>query len=398
MDKSGVTQEISSMFFDSVPEMCIVLGDASNLTYQRISLDTVVEYLNESEWVEGVVSGCDTVTVGEESVTLAVNTTIRLKERPDIVGSLSLDKEFSSLEYSSKDLQVLNNLVYKSGVFKSMFFGEIQATGGMKITLTSSLAVIDGIVVFFETPQNVVLKAGYSTVRKDLIVIRKDQANGVSYLAVLEGVPDVNPRVPELTQNAFGVYEIPIAIITVQPNVVSISSRDIEDVRQLSLNLPELNQKIDDLKAEDIAYKGVGITGRAKNVKEALYAVSEAQLIIADEQEHFTGRYFVNSDGGRKPIYYRKWKKDFRNRDFVMDGSQVDDIISAYSIQYGANNIANDYQFSGFGANFNQTNLNYYCTLKRYPASTDISVLVVNFLAIRDPYIEYTKNTDSWEY
>lgn len=170
------------------------------------------------------------------------------------------------------------------------------------------------------------------------------------------------------------------------------STISIGDIFTLNL-IPDKNREVNPLlyPVSNVQQLGEALNEKADNISDRLN-------IIADEQEHFTGRYFVNSDGGRKPIYYRKWKKDFRNRDFVMDGSQVDDIISAYSIQYGANNIANDYQFSGFGANFNQTNLNYYCTLKRYPASTDISVLVVNFLAIRDPYIEYTKNTDSWEY
>lgn len=242
MKRDGQEQEMPVFPVNSQRNMVIKVGgvEASNI---RIKTGEEIEYLKDDEWVVGTVISYNSIKIQDkEVVELPANTPIRLKKNTQTSGILVLDIELYSIEYGSSDLQMMYQFLYGSGIIKDKLFGNIIASGGRQITVQSSMYVIDGFVGFFKIPQNVVVDIGDASVRKDLLVLRKVQAEGSIYLIIKKGVPSPNPSLPELTQNENGIYEIPVAEITVQANAQTISQGDIKDIRPIipSANYPVL--------------------------------------------------------------------------------------------------------------------------------------------------------------
>lgn len=247
MKRDGQEQEMPVFPVNSQRNMVIKVGgvEASNI---RIKTGEEIEYLKDDEWVVGTVISYNSIKIQDkEVVELPANTPIRLKKNTQTSGILVLDIELYSIEYGSSDLQMMYQFLYGSGIIKDKLFGNIIASGGRQITVQSSMYVIDGFVGFFKIPQNVVVDIGDASVRKDLLVLRKVQAEGSIYLIIKKGVPSPNPSLPELTQNENGIYEIPVAEITVQANAQTISQGDIKDVRRNLRTLEELQNKQDEL-------------------------------------------------------------------------------------------------------------------------------------------------------
>lgn len=241
MKRDGQEQEMPVFPVNSQRNMVIKVGgvEASNI---RIKTGEEIEYLKDDEWVVGTVISYNSIKIQDkEVVELPANTPIRLKKNTQTSGILVLDIELYSIEYGSSDLQMMYQFLYGSGIIKDKLFGNIIASGGRQITVQSSMYVIDGFVGFFKIPQNVVVDIGDASVRKDLLVLRKVQAEGSIYLIIKKGVPSPNPSLPELIQNENGIYEIPVAEITVQANAQTISQGDIKDVRRNLRTLDELH-------------------------------------------------------------------------------------------------------------------------------------------------------------
>lgn len=243
MKRDGQEQEMPVFPVNSQRNMVIKVGgvEASNI---RIKTGEEIEYLKDDEWVVGTVISYNSIKIQDkEVVELPANTPIRLKKNTQTSGILVLDIELYSIEYGASDLQMMYQFLYGSGIIKDKLFGNIIASGGRQITVQSSMYVIDGFVGFFKIPQNVVVDIGDASVRKDLLVLRKVQAEGSIYLIIKKGVPSPNPSLPELTQNENGIYEIPVAEITVQANAQTISQGDIKDVRRNLRTLDELQKR-----------------------------------------------------------------------------------------------------------------------------------------------------------
>lgn len=243
MKRDGQEQEMPVFPVNSQRNMVIKVGgvEASNI---RIKTGEEIEYLKDDEWVVGTVISYNSIKIQDkEVVELPANTPIRLKKNTQTSGILVLDIELYSIEYGASDLQMMYQFLYGSGIIKNKLFGNIIASGGRQITVQSSMYVIDGFVGFFKIPQNVVVDIGDASVRKDLLVLRKVQAEGSIYLIIKKGVPSPNPSLPELTQNENGIYEIPVAEITVQANAQTISQGDIKDVRRNLRTLDELQKR-----------------------------------------------------------------------------------------------------------------------------------------------------------
>lgn len=243
MKRDGQEQEMPVFPVNSQRNMVIKVGgvEASNI---RIKTGEEIEYLKDDEWVVGTVISYNSIKIQDkEVVELPANTPIRLKKNTQTSGILVLDIELYNIEYGSSDLQMMYQFLYGSGIIKDKLFGNIIASGGRQITVQSSMYVIDGFVGFFKIPQNVVVDIGDASVRKDLLVLRKVQAEGSIYLIIKKGVPSPNPSLPELTQNENGIYEIPVAEITVQANAQTISQGDIKDVRRNLRTLDELQKR-----------------------------------------------------------------------------------------------------------------------------------------------------------
>ena len=235
MQRNGITQDITVLPVNSQPIMVVQIGSGENIELIRWSIDTIIEYYVETTglWNEAKVLSPSSVKdeKTQEVINLQANTPVRLKENPTTSGLLVLSTKMYDIEYNAEDLQTTYQFLYGSGIVKDKLYGNIIASGGRQITVSSAQFVIDGFVGFFKSPQSVIVDIGEGSVRKDLLILRKVQAEGDVYLCVKRGIPSPNPEPPKLTQNTNGIYEIALAEISVQANSQTISQGDIKDVR-----------------------------------------------------------------------------------------------------------------------------------------------------------------------
>lgn len=235
MQRNGITQDITVLPVNSQPIMVVQIGSGDNIELIRWGIDTIIEYYVETTglWNEAKVLSPSSVKdeKTQEVVNLQANTPVRLKENPTTSGLLVLSTKMYDIEYNAEDLQTTYQFLYGSGIVKDKLYGNIIASGGRQITVSSSQFVIDGFVGFFKSPQSVIVDIGDGSVRKDLLILRKVQAEGDVYLCIKRGIPSPNPEPPKLTQNTNGIYEIALAEISVQANSQTISQGDIKDVR-----------------------------------------------------------------------------------------------------------------------------------------------------------------------
>lgn len=235
MQRNGITQGITVLPVNSQPIMVVQIGSGEDIELIRWGIDTIIEYYVETTglWNEAKVLSPSSVKdeKTQEVINLQANTPVRLKENPTTSGLLVLSTKMYDIEYNAEDLQMTYQFLYGSGIVKDKLYGNIIASGGRQITVSSSQFVIDGFVGFFKSPQSVIVDIGDGSVRKDLLILRKVQAEGDVYLCIKRGIPSPNPEPPKLTQNTNGIYEIALAEISVQANSQTISQGDIKDVR-----------------------------------------------------------------------------------------------------------------------------------------------------------------------
>ena len=127
-----------------------------------------------------------------------------------------------------------------------------------------------------------------------------------------------------------------------------------------------------------------------ENVQQLGEALSESVRIIADGEEHFSGKYYENADGGRKPIYYRAFNGSFANG-YTWNSNNTWKVDERINIWFGANVLVSyaDVIYS-------------QCP---HWSSNDSSIKMNTCYGAKPwhPYIglisfEYTKTTDSYEY
>ena len=164
----------------------------------------------------------------------------------------------------------------------------------------------------------------------------------------------------------------------------TISNDDI-----FTLNLtPDLNATVDPI------YSSVeNVQQLGESLSEKIDSNFNNLNIIADGEEHFSGKYYENADGGKKPIYYRAFAKMKFNHGYQFNiGNvwQVDEHIT-----YLANaNI----HFDGNGSVY-VSNYLINSTTKVITVEATYNGRVDQNLPFDDnPKFEYTKTTDSWEY
>lgn len=104
---------------------------------------------------------------------------------------------------------------------------QVSASGdGMTLTVAPGFAILRGYAVSSTAVEAVTLPASGTTGRQDRIVLRLDPAANAINLAVLQG-PAIG-----LTQTDTGIYELSLAIVTVDANVTSIDGSKVFDERR----------------------------------------------------------------------------------------------------------------------------------------------------------------------
>ncbi len=104
---------------------------------------------------------------------------------------------------------------------------------GMGIVAATGAAVVRGVFGYTTgTEGPVSVSNGHATLtRIDMAVLRLDRANNVMTLAVVQGTASSTPTDPALTQTDTGLYELPLARLTIPAGAGTMLSGYITDLR-----------------------------------------------------------------------------------------------------------------------------------------------------------------------
>lgn len=107
------------------------------------------------------------------------------------------------------------------------------APSGMGVTAATGTAVVRGFLGYTlgtEGPASVA--NGHATLtRIDLAILRLDRAGNSMTFTVKQGTPSASPTDPALTQTDSGIYELPLARLTIPPGAGTMLVAYITDLR-----------------------------------------------------------------------------------------------------------------------------------------------------------------------
>jgi hypothetical protein len=125
--------------------------------------------------------------------------------------------------------------VVDSGVVDGIGGAALEASAnatGMTVTLAPGMAIVRGHVANSDTPHAVTIAGAAALPRIDRIVLRLDSGANAITPAVVQGTP--GGPAPVLTQSTTGIYELPIARVTVPADAVAIAAADVADDRRFT--------------------------------------------------------------------------------------------------------------------------------------------------------------------
>lgn len=107
---------------------------------------------------------------------------------------------------------------------------QVLATDGMQIKVDTGVCYINGYMGWVEPVEVLEIEESDTRARIDRIVARLDYSDRKIKLFVKKGIASGNPVAPEL-QRDYDIYEIALADIRVNANVVDIIQENITDLR-----------------------------------------------------------------------------------------------------------------------------------------------------------------------
>lgn len=131
--------------------------------------------------------------------------------------------------------KVLKNY-YTNGVFalnnSSCFLAKTSTAGGMTVTVSPGVCMINGATAYDEASTDLQLDSGTDQPRIDTIALRLNdntQYRNIS-LVVIKGSAEASPKPPALTR-AGSIYDIGIANVHVNANATALTPSAISDTR-----------------------------------------------------------------------------------------------------------------------------------------------------------------------
>ncbi len=139
---------------------------------------------------------------------------------------------FDDQDTTETDYSRLFRELQDSGVADSIGGASFAVTAdasALSVTVAAGFAIVRGHAVLSTAAETVAITAPSAQTRIDRIVLRLDPvANGVT-LAVLTGTP--GSGAPPLVQTDTGIYEVSLALVTVEPAVPTIAANAVKDDR-----------------------------------------------------------------------------------------------------------------------------------------------------------------------
>ena len=120
--------------------------------------------------------------------------------------------------------------------------------------------------------------------------------------------------------------------------------------------------------------------------------------IIADGEEHFSGKYYENADGGRKPIYYKFFKGVVKNGTVLLKAGYFDNVfLKNFDYRVSDSRIwlfGTIFEIDKGGGNVPLCGV----VINNLSGGRNLTATRQIYSELRDIHIEYTKTSDSWEY
>lgn len=104
-------------------------------------------------------------------------------------------------------------------------------SSGMQVKVAAGFAIVRGHAYNNDAEVTLTITAAATNPRRDLVILRLDPSANSIVLAVKTGTAASSPVDPSLTQTDEGVYELPLARVTVAANSVTVSASDVADRR-----------------------------------------------------------------------------------------------------------------------------------------------------------------------
>lgn len=142
--------------------------------------------------------------------------------------------------------QIGDGVVYGSGGGLELAVIE-NSPPSMTVRVQNGIAFIQGYYhEVYSGPDVLTIAAANATnPRIDRVVVRRDLTARTGSIAVLTGTPAASPVAPALTQNAAGVWEVPLAQVRVNASVASIVNANITDERGSRAKGTDLGSLVD---------------------------------------------------------------------------------------------------------------------------------------------------------
>jgi len=180
---------------------------------------------------------------------------------------------------------------------------------GMAVLVRSGVHLVKGVLYDQPGEESLTIDAPDTQPRIDTVVIEVmvpgsgPDVEGRTRLVVKKGTPAASPVAPSLTQTTGGIWEHPLANITVDPGVSSIASNKVADVR-VPANVQISNGYIDTDMIADGAVNIAKITTGTLDAR--YYTEAEVDLLLSQRRPKsdrgtYAANQTVSTAGTRQP-------------------------------------------------------------------------------------------------
>lgn len=136
------------------------------------------------------------------------------------VSEAQFSKLFSALQFSGV-----------VGDYNGTDFKVTANSSGLEVHVASGFAIVRGHAVNSTATEDVAISTPGASMRKDLIVLELDPStNSITLQAITSG----SSTPPSPTQTSTGIFQLPLAEVTVEPGVASIASSKVKDIRNFT--------------------------------------------------------------------------------------------------------------------------------------------------------------------
>ncbi len=232
MKVNGKEPDIGMRYLNSVSSMIVHGLVNEQIVEQYFEVNTEIILTIDYEETIGLVKSYNSM-LSQNNQIIAVPINSDVTRVSDSFRGHTIFTENNNLDilYDASDIQEHTYLTNADG-FNSVSEHDITVTGKMVMTLLPQSGIIDGLTFSMSQPQNVAFEVGEDGMRRDLILLRKDQHSRSISIVLRRGIPAMRPELPPYEQNHFGIYELPIFSVFIDLGFDPVKRIHVLDLRR----------------------------------------------------------------------------------------------------------------------------------------------------------------------